>query len=157
MNTLKSKNEKVSELRTFNIISSFENDPFVGHLSTPITTSNLTKSYLSNLPAYNSNLSPLLKGINIGLVHGYFLLGPFTSFGPLRNTEASNFFGFLSAISLLIILTVGLLSYGATQFGKKDNEVLWFNSKQWRNFTSGFMVGGFGGSSIAYLLLKFIN
>jgi hypothetical protein len=26
----------------------------------------------------------------------------------------------------------------------------------WRQFTSGFIVGGFGGASIAYVLLKFV-
>jgi hypothetical protein len=31
------------------------------------------------------------------------------------------------------------------------------NSKGWSQFTSGFIVGGFGGASVAYALLKFIN
>jgi photosystem I subunit 11 len=64
-------------VKTFDVISTFEDDPFVGHLSTPITTSSITKTYLSLLPAYKPGLSPLLRGINIGYVHGYFLLGPF--------------------------------------------------------------------------------
>ena len=30
-------------------------------------------------------------------------------------------------------------------------------SKGWRQFTSGFIVGGFGGAGIGYILLKFFN
>ena len=98
--------------KSFDVVATFKGDPFVGHLSTPVTASNLTKTYLSLLPAYKSGLSPLLRGINIGFVHGYFLLGPFVKLGPLRNSEVANFVGFVSTISLLIILTTCLLIYG---------------------------------------------
>ena len=40
------------------VVSPFQGDPFVGHLSTPITSSNLTKTYLNRLPAYQEGLSP---------------------------------------------------------------------------------------------------
>jgi photosystem I subunit 11 len=150
-----------TDFKSFDVVSPFHNDPFVGHLSTPITTSNFTKSYLSLLPAYKAGLSPLLRGINIGFVHGYFLLGPFVKLGPLRNSEVANFVGLVSTISLIIILTTCLLIYGYVRFSenekpKKKNVVDFLNSKGWYQFTSGFIVGGFGGSSVAYLLLKFL-
>jgi photosystem I subunit 11 len=148
--------------KSYDVVSSFEGDPFVGHLSTPITTSSLTKTYLSLLPAYKAGLSPLLRGINIGFAHGYFLLGPFVKLGPLRNSEVANFVGFVSTISLLIILTTCLLIYGFVTFSetkdKTNNSTVDFlTSKGWRQFTSGFIVGGFGGASIAYILLKFLS
>jgi len=157
--------KKDSIAKTYDVVSSFQGDPFVGHLSTPITTSALTKAYLSLLPAYKAGLSPLLRGINIGLAHGYFLLGPFVKLGPLRDSQVSNFVGFVSTISLIIILTTGLLIYGFVSFSetkKKQNNskrtfVDFLNAKGWSQFVSGFIVGGFGGSSIAYLLLKIIN
>jgi hypothetical protein len=34
-------------------------------------------SYLSSLPAYRTGVSPLLRGVEIGLAHGFFLPGPF--------------------------------------------------------------------------------
>ena len=140
-------------------------DPFVGHLSTPITTSNLTKNYLSLLPAYKSGLSPLLRGINIGFVHGYFLLGPFTKLGPLRNSEVANFIGFVSTLSLIVIMTACLLMYGYVTFSQskkiigeeKKSAVDFLNPIGWRQFSSGFILGGFGGSGIAYILLKLVN
>jgi photosystem I subunit 11 len=146
----------------FEVVSSFQGDPFVGHLSTPITNSNLTKTYLSLLPAYKAGLSPLLRGINIGYVHGYFLLGPFVKLGPLRDSQVANFVGFVSTISLLIILTTCLLIYGFVSFSDKtpsNKKVLvdFLTAKGWSQFTSGFIVGGFGGASIAYALLKVVG
>mmetsp|Transcript_40857 Transcript_40857/g.41730 ORF Transcript_40857/g.41730 Transcript_40857/m.41730 type:complete len:156 (-) Transcript_40857:59-526(-) len=152
--------EKNESTKPYDVVAPFENDPFVGHLSTPITTSNITKSYLSLLPAYKSGLSPLLRGINIGCVHGYFLLGPFVKLGPLRNSEVANFVGFVSTISLIIILTTGLLIYGYVRFSENEtvtSKVDFLSAKGWSQFTSGFIVGGFGGASVAYVLLKFFN
>lgn len=148
--------------KSFDVVSTFKNDPFVGHISTPITTSNLTKTYLSLLPAYKSGLSPLLRGINIGFTHGYFLLGPFVKLGPLRNSEVANFVGFVSTISLLIILTTCLLIYGFVTFSESKDKLTTSNidfltAKGWRQFTSGFIVGGFGGTGIAYVVLKLTN
>ena len=152
---------KAPETSSFDVVSPYQGDPFVGHLSTPITTSNLTKAYLVLLPDYKSGLSPLLRGINIGFVHGYFLLGPFVKLGPLRDSQVANFVGFVSTLSLIIILTTCLLIYGYVNFSesKKENTTFidFLSSTGWRQFTSGFIVGGFGGSSIAYILLKFIN
>ena len=148
--------------KSFDVVSPFQGDPFVGHLSTPITSSNLTRAYLGLLPAYKSGLSPLLRGINIGFVHGYFLLGPFTKLGPLRDSQVANFVGFVSTISLIIILTTCLLIYGFVTFSEsEENEekvtIDFLTSKGWRQFTSGFIVGGFGGAGIGYVLLKFFN
>ena len=146
----------------FDVVSPFGGDPFVGHLATPITSSNLTKTYLNLLPAYKSRLSPLLRGINIGFVHGYFLLGPFVKLGPLRDSQVANFVGFVSTISLLIILTACLIIYGFVTFSKNNDtdetiKVDFLTREGWRQFTSGFIVGGFGGAGIAYVLLKLIN
>lgn len=154
------KTDFESATKPFDVVAPYQNDPFVGHLSTPITTSNLTRSYLSLLPAYKVGLSPLLRGINIGYVHGYFLLGPFVKLGPLRDSEVAQFVGLVSTISLIIILTACLLIYGYVRFSeneKEDNPIDFLNSKGWQQFTSGFIVGGFGGASVAYVLLKFFN
>ena len=155
------KTELKIPTKTFDVVKPFQNDPFVGHLSTPITSSNLTRSYLSLLPAYKNGLSPLLRGINIGYVHGYFLLGPFVKLGPLRASEVANFVGLVSTISLILILTTALLIYGYVRFSEneitnKKSAIDFLNSKGWYQFTSGFIVGGFGGVSVAYLLLKYL-
>jgi photosystem I subunit 11 len=138
-------------------VKPYNNDPFVGNLSTPVTTSTATKLYLGNLPIYRKGLSPLLRGLEIGMAHGYFLIGPFYILGPLRNSPNALLVGLLSAFGLIVILTVGLTIYGLASF--QDNGVgeNLESPKGWRNFTSGFSIGALGGVSVAYVLLDNIN
>nr|QVY57987.1 photosystem I subunit XI [Betaphycus gelatinus] len=134
-------------------IQPYNNDPFVGNLSTPVSTSSFTKGLLSNLPAYRRGLSPLLRGLEIGMSHGYFLVGPFDKLGPLRNTDVALLSGFLSAVGLIIILTTCLSMYGNTSLEKEDSKDLLQTSEGWKQFTAGFLVGAVGGAGVAYLLL----
>lgn len=138
-----------------NFITPYNNDPFVGNLSTPVSTSSFTKGLLSNLPAYRRGLSPLLRGLEIGMAHGYFLVGPFDKLGPLRNTDVALLSGFLSAVGLIIILTTCLSMYGSVSFtsNKEDSKDILQTSSGWSQFTAGFLVGAVGGSGFAYLLL----
>nr|YP_009694340.1 Photosystem I reaction centre subunit XI [Hapterophycus canaliculatus]AXU40757.1 photosystem I reaction centre subunit XI [Hapterophycus canaliculatus] len=138
-------------------IKPYNNDPSVGHLSTPVTSSAATKAYLGSLPAYRKGLSPLLRGLEIGMAHGYLLLGPFEKLGPLRESEIALLIGFLSSVGLVTLLTVCLAMYGKVTFQESDNDIVnsndLLNGKNWNQFTSGFFVGSFGGVSFAYLIL----
>ena len=134
-------------------VKPYNNDPFVGNLSTPVTTSTATKLYLGNLPIYRKGLSPLMRGLEIGMAHGYFLIGPFYILGPMRNTENALLVGFIAALGLIFILTVGLTTYGLASFQDGGKEEGLESSKGWRKFTSGFFIGAFGGDVVAYLLL----
>jgi len=138
-------------------IQPYNNDSFVGNLSTPVSTSSFTKGLLSNLPAYRRGLSPLLRGLEIGMAHGYFLLGPFDKLGPLRNTDVALLSGFLSTVGLIVILTACLSMYGSVSFTKNKNKSetkdLLQTSEGWVQFTAGFLVGAVGGAGFAYLLL----
>jgi photosystem I subunit 11 len=145
--------------KSFDVVAPFQGDPFVGHLSTPVTSSNLTKTYLSLLPAYKSGLSPLLRGINIGFVHGYFLLGPFVKLGPLRNSDVALYAGFLSTIGLILILTLALTIYGSATFKseketKVDSENNLQTKKAWEQFKGGFFVGACGSAGFALICLS---
>ena len=96
--------------------TSLTNDPFYGHLnpeevalyeSTPIFPSTgIIRGFLSNLPIYRSGLSSISRGLEIGMAHGYFLLGPFTKLGPLRNSDLGLEMGLYSTFGLIIILNV---------------------------------------------------
>ena len=140
-------------------IKPYNNDPFVGHLATPITSSALTRALLQNLPAYRFGLTPLLRGLEIGLAHGYFLIGPFTQLGPLRNSEIALLVGFLSTIGLIIILTLGLTIYGIATFSDEksdgsDNNLQ--TKKAWDQFKGGFFVGACGSAGFAFICLSSI-
>jgi photosystem I subunit 11 len=138
-------------------VKPYNNDPFVGNLSTPVTTSTATKLYLGNLPIYRKGLSPLLRGLEIGMAHGYFLIGPFYILGPLRSSKNALLVGMLSALGLILILTIGLTIYGLASFQNTGKSELLESSIGWRKFTSGFFIGALGGDIVAYILLANIS
>lgn len=136
-------------------IKPFNRDPFVGHLSTPITSSAFTTAYLKLLPAYRPDLTPFSKGTEIGFVHGYFLLGPFYTYGPLRSsifslTSLSS--GVLATLTLVFLLTLALYLYGAASFESSSN-----NSVGWKKFSEGFLGGGLSGTIVAGALVFLYN
>jgi photosystem I subunit 11 len=144
-----------------NFIKPYNDDPFVGHLATPITSSAVTRALLKNLPAYRFGLTPLLRGLEIGLAHGYFLMGPFVKLGPLRNSDIALLAGFLSTIGLILILTLGLTIYGAAVFNQETepstatgNELQ--TKKAWDQFKGGFFVGACGSAGFALICLSSI-
>jgi len=141
-----------------NFIEPYNNDPFVGHLKTPITSSAVTQAILTNLPAYRADLTPLLRGLEIGLAHGYFLMGPFVKLGPLRNSDIGLIAGFLSTIGLIIILTLGLTIYGEAVFEQNTNQPgKNLQTKQgWSQFKSGFFVGACCSAGFALICLSSI-
>lgn len=140
-----------------NFIKPYNDDPFVGHLATPITSSSLTRALLKNLPAYRFGLTPLLRGLEIGLAHGYFLIGPFAQLGPLRNSDIGLLAGFLSTIGLILILTLGLTIYGVAAFGNEKSQGNTLQTKKsWDQFKGGFFVGACGSAGFAFICLSSI-
>jgi photosystem I subunit 11 len=135
-------------------IKPYNDDPFVGNLATPVSTSSFTKSLLGNLPAYRPGLSPLLRGIEIGMTHGYFLVGPFYKLGPLRNSDVALLSGFFSSIGLIVILVACLTIYGIVSFEDNDTSDQLQSAQGWRQFTSGWLVGSIGGASFAFILIN---
>jgi photosystem I subunit 11 len=140
-----------------NFIKPYNDDPFVGHLATPITSSSLTRALLKNLPAYRFGLTPLLRGLEIGLAHGYFLIGPFAKLGPLRNSDIGLLAGFFSTVGLILIMTLGLTIYGAASFGQnKSSDDALQTKKSWDQFKGGFFVGACGSAGFAFICLSSI-
>jgi photosystem I subunit 11 len=141
-----------------NFIKPYNDDPFVGHLATPITSSAVTRAILQNLPAYRFGLTPLLRGLEIGLAHGYFLIGPFVNLGPLRNSEIGLLAGFLSTIGLILILTLGLTIYGLATFEgtTSESETDLQTKNSWNQFKGGFFVGACGSAGFAFICLSSI-
>lgn len=138
-------------------VKPYNNDPFVGNLSTPVTTSTATKLYLGNLPIYRKGLSSLRRGLEIGMAHGYFLVGPFYLLGPLRNSESALLIGLFAAFGLILILTLALTIYGLASFQDNETGDALESSSGWQKFTSGFFVGASGGAVVAYVLLANIG
>ena len=143
----------------YSFVGPYGNDSSVGQLSTPVTNSMLTRTLLGNLPIYRVGLSSTLRGLEIGMVHGYFLIGPFYKLGPLRNTEIALLSGYLSTIGLIIILGLALALYGTATFSEETSIVgdVLETKAGWQRFTGGFFIGALGGSGFAFLLLNQIG
>ena len=135
-----------------------ENQPEVGNLATPINNSNLSVNWVKNLPIYRPNLGVARRGLEIGMAHGYFILGPFLKLGPYRDSDIALLMSFSSAIGLITIMTFCLEMYGLASFrgGRRPEGILPDNIqglKDWRSFTGAFFVGGSGGVIFATFLL----
>eukprot|EP00879_Flechtneria_rotunda_P000661 GHRR01000775.1.p1 GENE.GHRR01000775.1~~GHRR01000775.1.p1 ORF type:complete len:198 (+),score=44.23 GHRR01000775.1:110-703(+) len=151
------------------VIQPVNGDPFVGMLETPVTSSPLVANFLSNLPAYRTGVAPLLRGVEIGLVHGFLLPGPFIKFGPLRNIDgAAEIAGTLAAGGLVLILATALSIYGSAQFqstpplgvktlsGRSIQRDPLQSAEGWNEFTAGFTVGALSGVAWAYICTQIL-
>ncbi len=150
------------------LIKPYNGDPFTGNLSTPISDSGFTRAFISNLPAYRRGLSPLLRGLEVGLAHGYFLIGPWVVLGPLRDSEHAALGGLISGIALILIATACLSAYGLVRFSDEKSTAAaqaqaasgpvgasssLETEEGWSQFAGGFFIGAMGGAFTAYLLL----
>jgi photosystem I subunit XI len=139
---------------TNQVVKAYNDDPFVGHLSTPISDSAFTRAFIGNLPAYRKGLSPMQRGLEIGMAHGYFLVGPWALLGPLRDSEHAALGGLISAVALVLIATICLSAYGLVSFqGEDTGSDSLQTADGWSQFAGGFFVGATGGAFVAYLLL----
>ena len=59
------------------VVQPINGDPFIGMLETPVTSAPIVANFLSTLPAYRTGVSPLLRGVEVGLAHGLLLTGKF--------------------------------------------------------------------------------
>lgn len=141
------------------LIKPYNGDPFVGHLSTPISDSAFTRAFIGNLPAYRKGLSPILRGLEIGLAHGYFLIGPWVKLGPLRDSDFAAMGGLISGMAMVLIATACLSAYGLASFGDKEetNGSTLQSAEGWSQFAGGFFIGGSCGVLAAYFLLQNFN
>eukprot|EP00897_Mesotaenium_endlicherianum_P000687 jgi/Mesen1/10619/ME000089S10077 len=157
--------------KSYQVIEPLNGDPFIGSFETPVTSSPLVSWYLSNLPAYRTAVNPLLRGVEIGLAHGFLLVGPFVKLGPLRDTAIHGESGALAAAGLVAILTVCLTIYGISTFkekaspigpaltlsGRKKEQDKLQTADGWAGFSGGFFFGGLSGVAWAYILLYVID
>lgn len=142
-------------------------DPQAADLATPVNQSGLVKAFLNVIPAYRQGLSPARRGLEIGLFHGYWLIGPFAKLGPLRDTNIANLAGLFSTIGLVIIASLSVLLYAAsnppqptvtltTPKPPEDIHNPAAETRSWGNWAIGFLIGGVAGAVLAYGVLLFI-
>ncbi|EFN51918.1 hypothetical protein CHLNCDRAFT_32796 [Chlorella variabilis] len=152
------------------VIQPVNGDPFIGMLETPVTSSPLVAGFLSNLPAYRTGVPPLLRGVEVGLAHGFLLVGPFIKLGPLRNVEGvAEIVGSVNGAAVVLILTACLSIYGAVTFQSEGPQVgvktltgrsvprdPLQSADGWNKFTAGFAVGGLSGAAWGYICTQIL-
>lgn len=147
------------------IIKPFRGDPFVANLSTPITDSPLARAFINNLPAYRQGLTPFMRGLEIGMAHGYFLVGPEVVVGPLRETaHGANLSGLITAIFITASACLGISIFALTTFQGNPRGAYSSYSRdflrplrkreEWNQLNAGVFLGSMGGAIFAYLLLE---
>lgn len=157
---IQKSNDRPGDPRNQEMVHPPFGDAQIGNLETPINASAFTKAYINNLPAYRRGLSPQRRGLEVGLAHGYWLLGPFAVLNPLRETEVGLMVGLFSTISTLLVCTLAISLYAsvnppnplATVTTPNPPEAL-KTSEGWNEYAGGFLVGGVGGALVAYAIL----
>lgn len=146
-------------------IQPYQGDPFNSNLSTPINDSALAKAFINNLPAYRQGLTPFMRGLEIGMAHGYFLVGPEVVVGPLRETaHGANLSGFITAIYIAVSACLGISIFAITTFQgnprgaynsySKDSLRPFRSKEEFNQLNGGIFIGAMGGAVFAYWLLE---
>ncbi|ASC70163.1 Photosystem I reaction center subunit XI [Halomicronema hongdechloris C2206] len=147
------------------IIQPYRGNPELGNLATPVNSSNLVKTYINNLPAYRPGLTPFLRGLEIGMAHGYFLVGPEVVVGPLRETaHGANLSGLITAIYITVSACLGISIFALATFQGDPRGAYNSNSPDrlrplrskdgWFQLSGGILLGSMGGAIFAYVLLE---
>lgn len=136
-------------------------NPQNGNLLTPINNSGFTKWYLSILPAYRKGLTPLRRGIEAGVFHGYWLINPFAKLGPLRDTDSADIAGLLSTLGMVLIASGAIFLYANSNpkepfapIGTPEAPADFNSGAGWSKYATGFLAGGVGGAVLGYLVIS---
>ncbi|MEB3269775.1 MAG: photosystem I reaction center protein subunit XI [Leptolyngbya sp.] len=143
---------------TNQVVQPYQGNPELGHLSTPISDSAFVRAFISSLPAYRKGMAPLTRGLEIGLAHGYFLVGPEVVVGALRDFDAAPYLGGLvTAIAIVLLGTAGMNAHGLVSLKPAaevpDETDALKTSEGWSEMAAGFFIGGMSGAFMAYFLL----
>jgi len=122
-------------------------------VQTPVTNGSFAVQYLNNLAFYRDGLQPWQRGLEIGMAHGYFIIGPFVNLGPLRNTPEAATVGLLSGVALICLVTMGGLLFGSTikpRYFDNEGEA---PATGFGELIRWHCIGGIGGAGFAHALL----
>ncbi|MBC6478990.1 MAG: chlorophyll a/b binding light-harvesting protein [Hormoscilla sp. GM7CHS1pb] len=123
-----------------------------GQFVKQVNDSDVTLLFLRNLPIYRRGLSPVFRGLEIGMAHGYFLIGPWITLNSIEDPQLANATGLLMAILSIATIAIALNLYRVEE---SENLFYWLESPEdWSLFRGGFLVGGGGGAIFVYFMLQ---
>lgn len=147
-------------------------DPYIGMKETPVTSDEMVVWWLSNLPAYRSAVSPIMRGAEIGLAHGYWIPGPFIKLGPMRNLDfpQPEIVGCIAGVAMVCGAGLWACWYGWQKWKDVDfvlppgvgtktlsgrpiePDPAFCTDEGFRKLTAGMIVGGLAGVAWCYLM-----
>lgn len=111
-----------------------------------------TLLFLRNLPIYRQKISPAFRGLEIGLAHGYFLIGPFIAWSG--STQPQIKLALLLTLALIGGIAIALSTYKPTT-SDSENRFYWLKTPEdWSLFRGSFLIGGASGAFFVYFLLE---
>merc|ERR1712203_1043553 len=129
-------------------------EPFAGdQVTTPVSNGLFATQYINAMAFYRDGLKPWQRGLEIGMAHGYFIIGPFLNLGPLRNTPEAATVGLLSGVALILMASMGGLLFGATAKPRYFDEEGDAPASGFGELIRWHALGGIGGAGFAHALL----
>jgi len=122
-------------------------------VQTPVTNGGFATQFVDNLAFYREGLKPWQRGLEIGMAHGYFIIGPFVSLGPLRNTPEAATVGLLAGCAVVGIVSVGGLLFGATIKPRLFDREGGAPAAGYQEVINWHALGGIGGAGFAHALI----
>jgi photosystem II CP43 chlorophyll apoprotein len=129
----------------------------VASVPTGVSFSDITVTFLRNLPLYRKGLSPIVRGLEVSLAHGYFLVGLLAVLIRLQEKGLTPLAGLLATLTLILIWAIAL-SVGDRPNLEKDKSFYWHKTPEDGSlFRGGFVIGGTSGAFLGYLLLENVS
>jgi len=129
-------------------------EPMAGDtVRTLITDGSFAKNFVDNWAFYREGLEPWQRGLEIGIAHGYFLIGPFTVFGPLRYTPEAATVGLLAGAAVVVVVSMFGLVFSTVEKPRLFDKP---GQKRGTGFTeliNWHCLGGIGGAGFAHALI----
>jgi photosystem II CP43 chlorophyll apoprotein len=129
----------------------------VASVPTGVSFSDITVTFLRNLPLYRKGLSAIVRGLEVSLAHGYFLVGLLAVLIRLQEKGLTPLAGLLATLTLILMWAIAL-SVGDRPNQEKDNSFYWHKTPEDGSlFRGGFVIGGTSGAFLGYLLLENVS
>merc|ERR1719495_2243638 len=129
-------------------------EPFAGdQCQTPVSNGGFAVQYTNAMAFYRDGLKPWQRGLEIGMAHGYFIIGPFVSLGPLRNTPEAATIGLLAGCAIIGLVSCGGLLFGATIKPTRFDRPGDLPGGGFQEMINWHAVGGLGGAGFPHALL----
>jgi photosystem II CP43 chlorophyll apoprotein len=129
----------------------------VASVPTGVNFSDITVTFLRNLRLCRKGLSPIVRGLEVSLAHGYFLVGLLAVLIRLQAKKLTPLAGLLATLTLILIWNLAL-SVGEIPNREKYKSFYWPKTPEDGSlFRGAFVICGTSGAFLGYLLLENVS